>query len=481
MKFMKIFTRIIALCCVVLVLTNCGGPDFKKPTSTENSILKKVKDSTSNLSNKKANNTSDAAGDESTGIVSGQKVIEEFSTFVPPAAVQSNKLPVILFFDPHASGMVPVEMYKSLAGEFGFILAGSNRSHNGQTLDEAFTIFEKMKNHVLQSFPVDASRVYVAGFSGGSRVAAAVGGKYPDIKSVIACGAGIGQIQNQPAPTFDYFGIIGNEDFNLNEMINTDRMLKRAGFNNAMVIFDGGHAWPPVEVMREAFWWIDLNAMKNNTRAEDQKTVANATNWYKNEISRLKNTGRFFDAGLVAERAVKSLKGLANIKEFENELQKIHAQPAYQKQLSEVVKTMQKEMGMQNSYISAMTEKDSVWWINQIRQLQDTTVANSDRLLNKRLLSYLGLVAYMFSDRAINEQNIETSGKYLEIYRMLEPVNAEHFFQEARRRMLMKDYETAISNLKLAAIFGFGDQKRILNDPLFEPIKNNPDFRELLR
>lgn len=213
----------------------------------------------------------------------------------------------------------------------------------------------------------------------------------------------------------------------------------------------------------------------------DQKIAAEAGNWYKKEILRLKNAGRFFDAGLVAERASKSLKGVANIQDFENEIKQVRSQPDYQKQLAEVVTTMQKEMGLQNSYISAMSEKDTTWWKSEIRRLQDSTVIKNDRLINKRMLSYLGLLAYMFSDQAVNEQNIEAAGKYLEIYRLLEPTNSEHFFLEARRRMLMKDPVNAIAFLRLAMVFGFSDLNRIMNEPLFEPLKNNPDFRELVR
>ena len=460
---------------------HCGRPEQRKPQTTETVISKAAADTPVNAPVKQNEPGIETKTVELPNKVSQQKASDEFSTFIPDSGSQNKKLPAILFFDPHASGMLPMEMYKSLAEEFGFILVGSNRSHNGQTINEAFEIFEKMKQEALQKYPVDASMIYVAGFSGGSRVVTAIGFKYPEIKSVIACGAGIGAVQKLPAPTFNYFGIIGNEDFNLNEMISTDRMLKRAGFNNAMVIFDGGHSWPPAEVMREAFWWLNLTSMNKKTLPSDQKIIGNALAWYKKEVNRLKNAARFFDANLVAERAVKILKGLTDVAFLENEMQNLRSLPDYQKQLSEMVTTLQKEMGMQNSYINSMSEKDTTWWKSEIKHLQDSTVTKNDRLINKRLLSYLGLVSYMFSDKAMNEQNIEAAGKYLEIYRLMEPTNPEHFFLEAKRRMLMKDPVNAVAYLKLATIFGLGDRNRILNDPLFEPLKGNPDFNGLFR
>ena len=479
--FLKKLAFPVAFCLLVFFAIQCGQPESRKVPTTGKEMVNTTKDSSSvaDIKPDTVGNTSNK--NEAFPKISQQKRTSEISTYLPASANQDNKLPVILFLDPHASGALPVELYKPLADEFGYILVGSNRSHNGQTISEAFSIFEKMKNTVLETLPANASRVYVAGFSGGSRVAAAVGGKYQDIQSVIACGAGIGNVQNQPQPTFDYFGIVGNEDFNMNEMISTDRMLKRAGFRNAMVIFDGGHAWPPADVMREAFWWLDLNAMKQKTLFTNQSTIANAVNWYKNELSQLISSKRFFGAGLVAERAIKALDGLTSTDFFDKELQQIRSKTDYQKQLAEVVGNMQKEMGMQNSYISAMTEKDTTWWKKEIRHLQDSTISKNDRLMNKRLLSYLGLIAYMFSDKAVNEQNIEAAEKFLEIYRLVEPTNPEHFFLEAKRRMLMNDPVNAVAYLKLATILGFSDRDRILQEPLFESLSGNQDFKGLFR
>jgi len=345
MVFMRKIVRLISLCCIAISAVQCGSPEQKMPQSADSVQAQKPVVTSVDTQHLPANPEIETKKVEFDKISTQQKVSTEFSSFVPDIRNENNKLPVILFFDPHASGMLPVEMYKPLAKEFGFILVGSNRSHNGQTIDEAFSIFEKMKKDVLQNLPADASRIYVAGFSGGSRVVTAIGFKYPEIKCVIACGAGIGAVQKLPEPTFDYFGIIGNEDFNMNEMIGTDRMLKRAGFNNAMKIFNGGHTWPPSETMREAFWWLDLSAMNRKTTPVNATTIVTAESWYKNEISQLKTSGKLFEASLVAERATKTLKGLSNISHFENELSQIRSLPDYQKQLTEVVNTSNRKWG----------------------------------------------------------------------------------------------------------------------------------------
>ena len=53
-----------------------------------------------------------------------------YAVFLPKNYQGNKGWPVILFFDPHAAGDLPLKKYRSIANEFGFILAGSNSSKN---------------------------------------------------------------------------------------------------------------------------------------------------------------------------------------------------------------------------------------------------------------------------------------------------------------------------------------------------------------
>src|SRR5689334_6357024 len=68
---------------------------------------------------------------------------QSYALYIP---VKGNKeaLPVIYFFDPHASGSLPLNKYKALADAYNFILIGSNNSKNGNDWATAESIW-----HVL--------------------------------------------------------------------------------------------------------------------------------------------------------------------------------------------------------------------------------------------------------------------------------------------------------------------------------------------
>jgi hypothetical protein len=405
----------------------------------------------------------------------------ETAVHVPTGKRPPAGWPLIIFLDPHADGNLPVSLYGDLADEYGFLLIGSNRIKNGMQGQKIVGAFNKLFTEALTKYKVDKRRIYMMGFSGGARVALAFAEAYPDIKAVVACGAGIQPGVKPPPSTFSYLGMAGNEDFNMIEVINTDRILNREKFEHAIIIFDGDHNWPPEPVAVEAFRWLDLIAMKKNDMPRNAVEIAEAKTWYINRINELKEQGRIFDSYEVAERAGMILDGLTDVKAINTLADQLRKNPEYNNQMRDMVQTMQKEMGLQNTLLQAFGEKDVKWWMAEINNLNSSKGTRSEQLMNKRLMAYLGIMAYMMSTKMINEKNIDAAEKSLSIYRLVEPTNSEHVYLEAKRRMLMNEPAKALDYLRLAKALGFNDFERLSNDPAFASLHNDPAFKQLLQ
>jgi hypothetical protein len=403
-----------------------------------------------------------------------------FSVFEPEGSPGPSGFPAIIFLDAHAKGNLPVLLYHELAEKYGFLLIGSNEIKNGMPGQEVVTSFDRLLKTTKNDYPVNKNRIYLMGFSGGARLGLAFAEAYPEISALVACGAGIQVGVNAPEPTFSFLGMVGNEDFNMIEIINTDRLLNREGFNHAMIIFDGDHNWPPPPVAEEAFQWLDLMAMKDKSKTIDQPEMKSIENWYMQKINSLYEADRIFDSFEVAKRAMEVLDGLTDVSNFRSLTEELRKNPVYNEQLTEMVKTMQMEMGLQNNYMQAFNEKDINWWNSEIQKLNIETVPHTEQLMQKRLLAYLGIMAYMMSDRAVNEKDTRGSEKYLEIYRLLEPTNPEHIYLEAKRRMALNEQTKALEYLRLAVVLGFNDRDRLYNDPVFSSLKDNADFKALM-
>ena len=107
---------------------------------------------------------------------------------------------------------------------------------------------------VGRRFNIDPQRVYLAGMSGGARVATGIALGNRNIAGVIASSAGYPDSQPRASVSFAIFGTAGTEDFNYIEMRLLDRKLTSPHF---LAVFQGGHSLPPDDVAAEVAGHFD--------------------------------------------------------------------------------------------------------------------------------------------------------------------------------------------------------------------------------
>jgi poly(3-hydroxybutyrate) depolymerase len=184
---------------------------------------------------------------------------ESYALYLPSNYPPDRAWPAIFAFDPGARGTVPVERYQAAAEKHGYIVAGSNNSRNGPW-EVSTKAARAMILDAGERFHIDARRVYVAGMSGGARVAIGVALGSQGIAGVIASGAGFPDSKPRKAVPFAIFGTAGTEDFNLSEMRQMDRALTSP---HRLTVFEGGHVWLSSELAMQAVEWLEIQAAKS--------------------------------------------------------------------------------------------------------------------------------------------------------------------------------------------------------------------------
>lgn len=194
---------------------------------------------------------------------------QSYALYLPSNYSTARSWPVIFAFSPMAKGRVPVERFQQAAEKYGYIVAGSNNSRNGDWQASQAAI-RSMPTDVTTRFSVDLKRAYTAGFSGGARVAMHVALSSGKIAGVIACSAGFPDAQPRKSAPFPIFGTAGTEDFNYLEMRRLDRTLTTP---HRVPIFDGSHDWLPAALAGEAIEWFEIQAMKSGLRPRDESLL----------------------------------------------------------------------------------------------------------------------------------------------------------------------------------------------------------------
>ena len=191
---------------------------------------------------------------------------QSYALYLPSNYSRDRAWSVLIAFHPAARGRAMVEKYQAAAEQYGYIVAGSNTSRNGPIAVSAASV-RAMSGDLGQRFAIDAARVYLAGMSGGARVAMQVAlGSGNNIAGVIASSAGYPDNKPRSSVPFAVFGTAGTDDFNYLEMRQLDRKLTSP---HSLAIFAGGHTLPPDAVALDAIEWMELQAMKAGRRPKD--------------------------------------------------------------------------------------------------------------------------------------------------------------------------------------------------------------------
>ena len=179
---------------------------------------------------------------------------QSYWMFAPANYTAGRAWPILYCLDPAARGRIPVELFAAAAERAGFLVAGSNNSRNGP-MGPAQEAINLMLGDTHERFSIDDSRLYVAGLSGGARVALdwARGGH---IAGVIACSAGFGAPGPPKQIPFRIFATTGWDDFNHDELYRLSRELARRNVPHRFVEFAGGHEWMPATLADEAFGFM---------------------------------------------------------------------------------------------------------------------------------------------------------------------------------------------------------------------------------
>ncbi|OFV90781.1 MAG: hypothetical protein A3G76_11465 [Acidobacteria bacterium RIFCSPLOWO2_12_FULL_65_11] len=189
---------------------------------------------------------------------------QSYALYVPSSYTPDREWPAILAFDPGGRGRNGVERYQAAAEQYGFIVAGSNNSRNGQASTTAVTA---MSTDVMTRFHIDMKRVYTAGMSGGARVALGVAlASSTKIAGVMASSAGYPDGVVRKTVPFPIFATAGTEDFNLYEMRELDRDLATP---HRLAIFKGGHLWLSSALALQAVEWMEIQAMRTGLKPRD--------------------------------------------------------------------------------------------------------------------------------------------------------------------------------------------------------------------
>jgi hypothetical protein len=200
---------------------------------------------------------------------------QHYAIFVPSSYDPNDIWPVIFLMDPRGRALVPMERFRALDEQRGYILVSSYDTRSDVDFDPNTRALRAMVTDVDTFLSVDDSRFYLGGLSGTAR-SAWFHARFlrGSVAGVISFGAG-GLPGEPPSDndSFAFFGAAGITDFNYEELRTLAADLQRGRIPARLTVFDGGHQWGPLEVCAEAVDWMEIQAMRTGLKSPDAAII----------------------------------------------------------------------------------------------------------------------------------------------------------------------------------------------------------------
>lgn len=413
---------------------------------------------------------------------------QTYALYLPTSYREGIPAPVVFIFEPAARGPLPVKIAQQAAEQYGYILIASNNSRNGP-FGPQIEAAQALWKDAHDRFSIDPKRVYMAGFSGGSRFATMFASRCGGCAAgVIASGAAFTSgLDPKSATKFLYFGAIGREDFNFPEYLQIKPKLKDAGWTYHIRRFDGAHEWAPADVWLEAFEWFNLQAMKSGTMPKDEKFIAAA---YARALARAAAQSNDLERYMAWSQAAVDFTGLIDVSDARRQASALENSKTVKdlaKHERSDAELQQRLAGQIASVLEGLKDPETrTEASHELRSLFENlrTMAQNEKdprkqLVAKRTRMQEFIHAYESGQDLIRHKDYANALLlYDAIITNAKAAPGAHL-QKARIYLLMDDKKKALAEAKLSVKDGVNDPESF-SDPEFAALKSDPEFRALL-
>lgn len=416
---------------------------------------------------------------------------DTYAVYLPQYYSEDKKWPVIMVFTPSGNGVAAVKKFEESADRYGFVIAASNAVKNGnyqKNLLRARTFYTSVMNR----FPIDKNAIYLAGFSGGARLATSIAVMSSQIKGVITCGASFSNIPSY-IPTknkFFYIGMVGDEDFNFNEMQHAMDYLEQKKFDANLLVFSGGHQWPPRNYIDKAVRLLTIKSINKNIRTADQEKLSdyfemdlrfNQDLISKNLVYRAYkdmdvNTSnyRFYierDSLRSLEKAIRKNKNYRKQRNAWNEVRRIENY---------------KYMDFLNYLPQDVADgnlESMAFWEQQIHSIKNNFIASPVRAkknLGKRLLNFLNIATNELASSYTETEHVDNLMYIAILQTLVDEKNYDAYLNVLRYTVQKSEYGMALYYLEKMLKNGFKDTKLLDEQEGIALLRIQPEYNQLL-
>ncbi len=436
------------------------------------------------------------AGEVIENITSAADPAQSYAVYLPSDYKLSRKWPALFLMDPRGRARVPLDRFIEAAEQCGYVLVSSYNTASDTSEDVNTPALRAMLTDATYLFPIDSKRFYLSGFSGTARVAWIMAAQLEqNVAGIIAFGGGFPGDYRPPQKTrYAYYGAAGWTDFNYEEMRALDRELDGHEIAHRFESFDGSHQWGPSGVCTRAVDWMELQAVKSGLRAGNDGIVDDI---YRRRLSEVESLEDPYEAYLRYRALVEDFDDSVD----PDDLERLAAKVGELEKLDKVRDTVELEdelaekrleyMKRFNRFVLRFESGDRLWTVGDMtRELQLDELEKQSKDMSRprkayaaqRILEYVFVTTSFYMPRRYLEKEESLRAiSTLKVAERIRPGTFQTHIFLARAYAQKGDEKKALEALQKAHEIHPLTQEFLGSDPYFEPIREEPGFKELFQ
>jgi hypothetical protein len=262
------------------------------------------------------------------------------------------------------------------------------------------------------------------------------------------------------------FSISGTDDFNFVETAQYLFQEQQIPGNLKIELTNTSHNWPDSLTLSNALGFLRFSSSHTESSGSDKSLIKDYCKNQMAEINTLKNQGDILKASLIARNLATTVPFNSD-KSFADIYADLKSDPGYKKQLTKLEENLKLEISMRQPYLEAFSTKDSLWWKNEIKSINEHIQSEKDPFskdMYRRIKGFWGIACYSLGAQAIKEKNEVSLEKIIAVYRMLEPENSYGIYFSAFPYLWKGDMKTTVAILEKARKAGFNDLNQMKID-----------------
>ena len=411
---------------------------------------------------------------------------QSYALYLPSSFSATRKWPIIYVFDPFARGRDAAEIVRAAAEKFGYIVAASNNSKNG-AMGGSKEAAEAVWQDTHQRLPIDLTRQYFAGLSGGARVATSLALSCGGCAAgVIANAAGF-PVSNAPSGNikFAYFATVGDADFNYAEFAQLRPKLDSSGARYLIRTFEGPHGWAPPDVWSEALSWMDLQAMTVGTLPRDPARIKATVDASMSRAKELETRGDLLAAVLEYKAIARNFGDLSDVTTAQARTSELQKNKNFKKAEKQEAAELDQQERLEATPSAQMArlpngEMDAMAF-NELRSniadlKRQAAKSGRDSLVARRALSGVVVQAYESGQGSMDRKNYSVALQYFELAAVGSSNPAWAYYQSARIHAITSDKKSMLLELRKCLAAGVHDASALDLDE-FQRYREVPEFK----